>query len=65
MQIGIAVEPWWYPLAVGILFLVVGVYTFFRTHVTGNRILALLLSVAGALFTCIGLVSAHTHFRPK
>ena len=62
---GIDVQPWWYPLALGIVFLVIAIYIFERTHVKVNRILAVVMGLAGALFTVLGLFVAHSHFRPK
>jgi len=62
---GIEVQPWWYPLALGIVFLVMAIYIFERTHVKVNRVLAVVMGLAGALFTVLGLFVAHSHFRPK
>jgi hypothetical protein len=65
MGMGIDVQPWWYPLVLGIFFLGVGVYIFERTHVKANRILAVVMGLAGALFTVFGLFIAHSHFRGR
>jgi hypothetical protein len=65
MQIGIEVRPWWYPLALGVLFLAAGVYTFERTRVTTNRLLAIVIGLVGALFTLVGLYVASSHFQSR
>jgi len=62
---GIEVQPWWYPLVLGIVFLVIAIYIFERTHVKVNRVLAVVMGLAGALFTVLGLFVAHSHCRPK
>jgi len=62
---GIDVQPWWYPLALGIIFLAICIYIFERTNGKVNRILAVVMGLAGALFTVLGLFVAHSHFRPK
>jgi len=44
---------------------VIAIYIFERTHVKVNRVLAVVMGLAGALFTVLGLFVAHSHFRPK